>query len=162
MTLPASGVITLTQVMNELRVVNPGRAYPISLGDADVRSLAGVPSGAISLTNLYGKSSYVALSATSSNDSQSFFSGSGAGVAICSPSVSVTGGTLPYTYLWSFTSNPNGCSLGGSTSATCNVSKAFAFNSNGSASAVLQCVITDNIGATVTKTGITAALDWSN
>ena len=51
MTLPASGTITLGQVATEL-----GVGLPISLGDANVRALAGVPSGAISLTNLYGKS----------------------------------------------------------------------------------------------------------
>lgn len=162
MTLPASGAISLTDVMTELRIVTPSRAYPISLGDTDVRALAGVPSGAISLTNLYGKSAYIALSAVSSNDAQSFFSGSGAGVATCSPSVAVSGGTAPYTYLWSLTSNPNGCALGSATSAACTVSKAFGLNTTGSASAVLQCVITDNVGATITKTGITAALDWSN
>lgn len=160
MTLPASGSISLTQVMTELRIVNPSRAYPISLGDADVRALAGVPSGVISLTNLYGKSSYIALSATSSNGGAAVSSSGGAGVATCNPSVSASGGTAPYTYLWSFTSNPDSCSLGSSLSATCAVSKAFAGGAIGSASAVLQCVITDNVGATITKTGIAATLEW--
>jgi len=51
MTLPSSGSISLSQVRTEL---NAGGA--ISLGQASVRNLAGVPSGAISLSQLRGKS----------------------------------------------------------------------------------------------------------
>lgn len=53
MALPSSGQISLSQVAVEL-----GRASnaTTSLGESAVRSLAGVPSGAISLDNLHGKS----------------------------------------------------------------------------------------------------------
>lgn len=162
MTLPASGTISLTDVMNEIRLVNPGRAYPISLGDSDVRALAGVPSGAISLSNLYGKSSYIPMNVIGNNDAQSASSAGSGGTVTCHPSVSVTNGSGGYTYAWSFTSNPNSCSLGASTSAACNVSHSFTLNSNGSTSATLQCVVTDNTGHIVTASGITANLDWSN
>jgi hypothetical protein len=161
MTLQASGVISLTDVMNEIRLVNPGRAYPISLGDADVRALAGVPSGAIGLSNLYGKSSYIPMNVTGNSDSQSASSASG-GTVTCHPSVSVTNGSGGYTYSWSFTSNPNSCGLGASTSAACNVSHSYTTNAFGGATATLQCVVTDNTGHVVTASGITAALDWSN
>lgn len=52
MTLPASGAISISQVSVEL-----GRASTAttSLGESAVRTLAGVSSGAISLSNLYGK-----------------------------------------------------------------------------------------------------------
>jgi len=50
MTLPASGAISMSQVRTEL-----GASGAISLGQASVRALAGVASGAISLNNLRGK-----------------------------------------------------------------------------------------------------------
>lgn len=54
MALPTSGVLTMSAVNTEL-----GRAATtaISLNETAVRTLAGVPSGAISMSNLYGKSS---------------------------------------------------------------------------------------------------------
>lgn len=70
MTLPSSGAISLSQVDTEL-----GRASnaAVSLGETAVRSMAGVSSGAISMSNLYGKSaitfSPVAGSYTSSGPS---------------------------------------------------------------------------------------------
>lgn len=56
MALPASGAISLSQVNVEL-----GKASTavISMNDSDVRSLAGVASGGISMSNLHGKSSVV-------------------------------------------------------------------------------------------------------
>jgi len=53
MTLPASGQISLNQVNVEL---SRSGTTTISLGEAAVRALAGVPSGAISMSNLWGKS----------------------------------------------------------------------------------------------------------
>ncbi|MFM0263335.1 hypothetical protein [Paraburkholderia sediminicola] len=52
MTLPASGAISMSQINVELtRAPNA----PLTLNDPMVRLLAGVSSGAISLSNLYGK-----------------------------------------------------------------------------------------------------------
>ena len=161
MTITSTAPITLTDVMNELRIVNPGRAYPIALGDADVRALAGIASGPISLGDLKGKTSYIAPSGVGVNASASFTSGLGAGTASCNPSVTPSGTGTPFTYAWSFTSNPNGCTLGSAASQTCSVSKAFGFNTSGTANATLQVVITDTSAATATVGGITAHLDWA-
>lgn len=52
MTLQSSGAISLADVNVELLKASTTN---ISLNNADVRSLAGVPSGTISMSNLYGK-----------------------------------------------------------------------------------------------------------
>lgn len=51
MALPSNGVISLDDVRKELNITGP-----VSLGDSNVRSLAGVSSGKISMKDLYGKS----------------------------------------------------------------------------------------------------------
>ncbi len=52
MTLPVSGPISLNAVNVELQLSG---TTTISLNQSNVRTLAGVPSGAISMSNLYGK-----------------------------------------------------------------------------------------------------------
>jgi len=54
MTLPVSGTITLAQVNTELGLASTTN---ISMNQPSVRSLFAVPSGAIAMTNGYGKSS---------------------------------------------------------------------------------------------------------
>ena len=64
MTLPASGQISFNAINTELRVPATSTA---SLNQASYRTLAGVPSGAISLSNFYGKSHRIPLSYTFSS-----------------------------------------------------------------------------------------------
>ena len=61
MTLPASGPISFNAINVELGVAGTTNA---SMGQASYRTLAGVPSGTISLSNFYGKSNRVAISYT--------------------------------------------------------------------------------------------------
>lgn len=53
MTLPASGLITMGQVKTELSI---SQSTALTLTDARVRTLFGVPSGVIKLTDGYSKS----------------------------------------------------------------------------------------------------------
>ena len=56
MALPSSGTISLNQVNAELK---KSATAAISMNDSAVRALAGVASGAISMSNLLGKSSVI-------------------------------------------------------------------------------------------------------
>jgi hypothetical protein len=64
MTLPASGAISLNNVNVELGF--SGTAS-INMGSADVRGLFGVASGAIAMSDGYGKSSYTGMVAIRCN-----------------------------------------------------------------------------------------------
>jgi len=161
MTLQASGTISLTDVMNELRVTNSGRSYPISLGDADVRALAGIASGDISLSNLYGKSSYIAMTLSalgSTGYALSTYSGS----VSCTPSVTVSNGTAPYTYQWDIAASVNSPTLTNATQAMCTVSHGFGKGAQSSASMTLQITVTDATGHTAVVGGIMANLSWDS
>ena len=64
MTLP-TGTISMSQVNVELQL---SATTPISLNQASVRSLAGVPSGTISMNNLRGKTYYFYFTPTISSN----------------------------------------------------------------------------------------------
>lgn len=157
MTIPASGPITLGQVAAEL-----GIGLPLSLGDSRVRTLAGVPSGPISLGQLRGKSAATPLTATASGGHGEADTRNGAGSVSCSPRVTAGGGTGTITYLWEFTSNPGDCSLSGSTSSACLVSHTFTKDSSGSAAATLRCTVRDGASGVVVLDNISASLQWAN
>jgi hypothetical protein len=160
-TLAASGAISLSDVLAEIRLVTPGRAATISLGDADVLALAGKSAMPVSLSDLYGKSSYVPMTVTPhSGISGNVSSSSSAGTASASPSVSVSNGSGGYTYAWSITSQSVTVTLSNATSATCNVSRNFPRYENAEFDVYLQCVVTDNTGHSVTVTGIEAYASW--
>ena len=61
MTLPVSGAISFNDINVELGVAGTTQA---SLGQSSYRTLAGVASGAISMSNFYGKSNRVSISYT--------------------------------------------------------------------------------------------------
>ena len=161
MTLPVSGAISLTDVMTELRLSNAGRAYPISLGDTDVRSLFGVASGAIGLTSGYGKSSYVPMTLTGTDGYASSDSSLASGSSVCGVSIAVSGGSGGLTYTWSVVSQSGGCYFGTNGASTYTVGHTYTKQANGTAQATLSCSVSDNTGHTVVLSTITANMDWS-
>jgi hypothetical protein len=149
-TLPASGSISLGQVATEL-----GVALPISLGDTNVRTLAGVASGAISLTNLYGKTAGAAMSAAAPNilaQRSTNTTGVVSGTSTATP----TGGTAPYTYAWAISGASQGMAAGGTTTATLGMSKSCAPGALNNETWV--CTVTDSAAHSATAT-ISVELD---
>lgn len=100
MTLPASGLISLSDIAVEL---GKSSTTPITLNDSDVRALAGKPTGTVTLPNdFWGKSSdtIVVTITPSSNHTTS----STVTFGRSSYTVSVTKGgitTTPTAFLWS-------------------------------------------------------------
>ena len=156
MTTP-TGTIHMSDVSVEL-----GRPWnqANNLNDPAVRSLAGVPGGAISFNSLRGKSSYTPMTVTGNPDYRSYVSTTSGGTASASPSVSVSGGSGGYSYSWSFVSNPSGCSMSAGASS-CFVSRTFVKYSGGSWSATVQCVVTDNTGHSV-AVQVDCGADWDS
>jgi hypothetical protein len=164
MTLPASGAISLSDVLAELRITNPARAETISLGDADVLALAGKSAPPISLSDLYGKSSYVYTPMTvtpHSAFSSGYQSSISGGTAVASPSVTIKGGEGGYSILWEITDGGGlGATLSNATRAQCTVSRPFAKNSNGEFDVFLRCTVTDGTGRSVVVDNIEAYASW--
>jgi hypothetical protein len=79
MTLPYSGQISMSQVNPELA---KAPTATISFGDAGVRDLAGIPSGAISMSNLWGKGAATVTYITSARSGSNTFTYTFAGTAI--------------------------------------------------------------------------------
>lgn len=160
MTLPTTGSLSLSDVLTELKIANPSRTAPISLGDADVLALAGKSAPPISLSDLYGKSGIPPVVVTGHGDSNSVTSAVGTQVA-CHPSATYTGGNgAAPSYFWEFVTNPNGCAISNQTSQTCTVTHAYTTNSSGSASATLKCTVTTG-PVSGFATGIPADLSWT-
>jgi hypothetical protein len=84
----------MSQVNTEL---GRSSSATISLGESAVRSLAGVPSGAISFQNLRGKS---AMSVSAPNVEELRGGFDNFGTVTGSTTATVTGGTSPFTFAW--------------------------------------------------------------
>lgn len=153
MTITATAPITLANVMAELRTVTPGRAYPISLGDADVRALAGVPSGPISLNNLLGKSAYTAMSGTMNDqvDSATIAPG-GDYTKSVAVSLSLAGGQAPFSYAWEKVSGVGTVTEVNAASTTANFNISRFAQPETELTQVVRCTVTDNTGATLVRT----------
>jgi hypothetical protein len=155
MTLPASGSISSDQIMAELRVANPTRAFPLSLTDADVLALAGKSVPPISIpADLYGKGAYTAMSGSVPDVSDTATSNPPSNTAVhIAISVVFTGGQAPFSYAWSHVSG-NGTVTAANASSTTADFINNRFSAPGEVqSQVVQCVVTDATAATLTRTG---------
>lgn len=152
------GSISLGDVLTELRTADANRGYPISLGDADVRALAGKPSGDISLTDLYGKSAVATLTVTGNNDSGYASSVNSAGSVQAYPSVNIAGGSGTKTIQWSVLSSTASVELLNPNNAQCTVRRSYTKNSTFTAIVYLRCVVSDSTGS-VTVDNIVADLN---
>jgi hypothetical protein len=153
MSLPPSGTISLTTVLNELRIANPNRSAVISLGDADVLALAGKGSPPISLTDLYGRSAYTPMSGTLSNVHMTGMAGNTGAMynETESLTVSLSGGAAPYTFAWSKVSGSGSVDAVNSASTVVRM-PVQRFGTAGDVSTqVVHCLVTDAKGNTLTR-----------
>lgn len=147
MTLPTSGQISTDQIMAELRIANPGRAYPISTSDADVLALAGKAGPPVTIPNdFWGKSVTPAFTVTARNASGTANTAPGPGTVSCSPGVNITGATGATSCSWVVLSNPMGCAVTLGTGPSVTIRYTYTQNSNGSAEVRLRCTVTDGAG----------------
>lgn len=107
MALPSTGPINMNQVMTELGIAVGSR---LDFHDSRVRTLAGRPSGAISMADLRGKSAYTPMtlalysSETGNNDPMEWFPQSDPPSSYsynCGITAAVFGGIGPFTYSFS-------------------------------------------------------------
>jgi hypothetical protein len=87
MTLPASGPISFNAINVELGQAGTTTA---NINQASYRTLAGVPSGTISLGNFYGKSNRVAISLTASGNNYDVFANRGGSYVPGTSDITVT------------------------------------------------------------------------
>lgn len=143
MTLPSTGPISLANVNVELGLSSTTN---ISLNQTNVRTLAGISSGTISLSNLRGKSNAPTITISPSS---LYTSRSGGGSATSAAATgSGSGGAGGYTYAWTYVSGDsytiNSSASASTTFTTTLISGAFK-------SGVYRC--------TVTSGGVTATAD---
>lgn len=161
MAIRSTPPISLADVMAELRIANPNRAYPLSLGDTDVRALAGKPSGPISLGDLYGRSGYAPMSISAVGGSDFQTSQFGPGSVSASATATAVGGRGAKTYLWLIGEQQGSLVLSGQNTSTLVATKAYTQNSTGSATVSANCRVTDETGAMVTSNPIVINLEWA-
>lgn len=162
MTIRTTPPISLSDVMAELRVNNPGRAYPIALGDTDVRALAGKSSGPLSLSDLYGKSGQAPLTATTTDGYAFYNNATSGGTGTATATVTPAGGSGGYSCAWTVVSNVGGATVGALNGASVTISKTYVKNSTGSATVTFNVTVTDSQGHTVTVNNVQATVEYGS
>lgn len=145
MTLPASGAISMSQVATELGISATG----LNLNDSRVRTLAGIPSGSISLNALHGKSNFPPLSVSAPNTSRTS-SAAGTGTLTTTSLATASGGSGGYTYLWQFVSGDTGTTVVSATNNSGAFSRTVTTNDIWNSS--WRITVTDSGGRTASAT----------
>jgi hypothetical protein len=145
MTLPASGPISMAQIAAELGISASG----LSLNAAGVRSLAGQPSGSVSMSNLRGKSNLPPLT-ISATDVNAIRGTNSTGVVGGTSTATASGGSGGYTYVWSYASGDDRWDKSAVTTSSCAFSLSLAPNVQ--VYTVFQCRVTDSGGRTASCT----------
>lgn len=142
MSLPASGEISLSQVRAEL-----GGSGAVALGDSNVRSLAGVSSGAISLDNLHGKAATtlaVSLSAYSASNASNVST-----YTFGANTRTITGGTGSETTTWTVLASSGGTwDFPGGSSGASAAPRVSGVAAGASATATIRCTVTNGTETT--------------
>jgi hypothetical protein len=142
MTLP-TGTISMSQVAAELGVGAAG----LSLNAGNVRTLAGVPSGAVSMNHLRGKSNLAPLTCVV-NDQFAYRGTNNTGVVSASTTAVAGGGSGGYSYAWTFLS---GTSFGDKP-AVATPSFSYSCAPGSEFTGVYRCTVTDSGGRTASDT----------
>jgi len=119
-----------------------------SLNETSLRTLAGVASGAISLSNFYGKSSFSISGGTTYVSGADTRSGGGGKTVTTFSSASagtISGGTSPFSYLWQYVSGDTFTPTTATSSST-TFSKILlvTIGETTTATGVYRCRVTDN------------------
>jgi len=147
MTLAASGALSLGGSVTNRSVnleLGQSATAQISMNDANVRTLAAVPSGAITLTtDFYNKSNTLAITISPAS---TYTTRSGSG-SLTSPTStgSASGGAGGYSYAWTYVS---GDSFTINTPSTAATTFTTSLGVNIFKSGTYRCTVTDSVSAT--------------
>ena len=149
MTLPTSGGLNFQQINIEL---GKPATSPISLNDANVRALAGKPSGPISFGDLLGKSSYTPMSATLYDVDMDGQANASSPYTMTYPiSIAVYNGLAPFSFTWSHVSGSGSVDVVNSASSTIRMPVPRYGTSGDIRTQVVQCTVTDAKGNALTR-----------
>ena len=162
MTLPSTYPISMSQVLDELKLFNPSRAYPISLLDTDVLHLARKTAGPVSFSDLLGRSGFSPVAVAGFTPPSPIpVSFEGNGVLNATISCTPSGGSGSLSFAWTVQATGGvGTYIVGSAGATATVATSGQ-TAPASGNAVVRCTITDLITGATAFGDVTINWAWT-